>query len=50
MKSIDHWRKSSYFKPFVDNGTLDFARFDAANDKELRLLQYASLNIITFNL
>jgi RimJ/RimL family protein N-acetyltransferase len=38
QSTIDYWQAHEQLRPFVDAGVLDFARFDACRDDELRLL------------
>lgn len=35
--NLDYWREHPSLAPWVEQGWLDFARFDAGNDRELRL-------------
>jgi tetratricopeptide (TPR) repeat protein len=35
--TLDHWRSHPSLRPFVQAGQLDFARFDAERDEEIRL-------------
>jgi tetratricopeptide (TPR) repeat protein len=37
QSNIDFWRKHEGLQPYVDAGTLDFARLDAANPKDIEL-------------
>lgn len=36
-RTIEDWRKHAWLQPFVEDGSLDFARFDVERDEELRL-------------
>lgn len=36
-QNIEHWRNHPWLQPFVESGSLDFARFDVERDEELRL-------------
>ena len=38
QSTIEYWQTHEQLRPFVDAGVLDFARFDACCDNELRLL------------
>src|SRR5262249_51860991 len=38
QSTIEYWRTHEQLRPFVEAGVLDFARFDACRDRELRLL------------
>jgi tetratricopeptide (TPR) repeat protein len=35
--NLEYWRAHEWLRPFVEEGSLDFARFDAERDDELRL-------------
>jgi tetratricopeptide (TPR) repeat protein len=37
-RTIESWRAHSWFQPFVENGVLDFARFDVERDRKLKLV------------
>jgi tetratricopeptide (TPR) repeat protein len=37
QKTLDYWREHPSLAPWVEQGWLDFARFDAGHDRELRL-------------
>lgn len=37
QNNIAFWENNASLKPFLDNGTLDFARFDVENDKTIEL-------------
>jgi tetratricopeptide (TPR) repeat protein len=36
--NLEYWRAHEWLRPFVEEGALDFARFDAEGDDELRLV------------
>ena len=36
-RNIDHWRSHPKLRRFIDDGILDFARFDVGTDREIRL-------------
>ena len=38
-QNLESWRTHPSFHPFVEEGVLDFARFDVERDRELRLTQ-----------
>ncbi|HEV3468423.1 MAG TPA: tetratricopeptide repeat protein [Pyrinomonadaceae bacterium] len=37
-RNLEYWRAHAWLRPFVEEGSLDFARFDAERGGELRLL------------
>lgn len=37
--NVSAWRAHERFRPFVDEGALDYARFDLERDREVRLLE-----------
>jgi hypothetical protein len=36
-RNLEHWKNHPFFSPFIEQGTLDFASFDAENDSEIVL-------------
>ncbi|MDT4896884.1 MAG: hypothetical protein QOH25_1961 [Acidobacteriota bacterium] len=42
-RNVEYWRAHPWLQPFVEEGSLDFARFDLESDQELRLVHSGAL-------